>query len=958
AMLQGSAVTVGVLAGWGLGLLLLYRVVELPPIVLLVLAVVGGLLVIGLGVQFIVRPALRRIPDERIALLIEERVPELQDRLNSAVEIDDPASARRAHGILVDRLIDDAAERARSVPLTTVVDRHRERMLAGASAIALAFFLILGYSAIDDVRLTIGSGSLSELMPVSLPFMTIDPGDVEIERGGSQDVVVSLREETDRDVVINYRNADGEWQREVMRPAIGQPDYLHEFVSVQQPLEYFVQHDEQRSDVFTVSLYTFPSVSSIDVTYAYPQYTGMAPETEEGTGDIFGLRGSDVSIDVSTTGNAVEGELVRDDGVRIPLERTDAGRFRALMKLDFEGLYHIRLVDDQGKENKFPDEYQVIPIDDQRPRITITDPQRDVRANAIEEVLMAVRVEDDFGIEDVRLRFAVNAGEEQTVVLNDARNERAREVEGEHLFFLEDYALEPGDVISYFVEAEDAFHESPEMSDMYFIEVIPFDQEYRQVTAGGMQGGGGQSAIVLNQQQIIAATWRLVRERDRMNEEEFESSRRALVQAQESLRGNIQERISSTAFSVELQTDDDSRRVVELLRSAVEAMGGAVIELNANRLREALTPEREALNALLKADALNREQNVALNRGNQGGGGGGATEERMTELMDLELDISKDKYEVLPERSGQSAGAGGEMDEALQRLRELSRRQQNLANQSRQELEGEEQRRQVERLTRDQDELRREAQQLARQMRGMQSRNGRSSEEAREQLERITRNMQEAQEALRDGDVDRARARQQQAVNELERMTRDMRVATNDGRREALQEMDREFDGMREQEEALARDLQRAAREAQEEDRLDAEGLEELAERRRSNREALERFRELVERVAEEHADTPEIASAARNLRQGLRREALEEQMDDSERAIVRGWLDNAERRQESIRRGMERLEQEMRAFEGQLPVTDEERLARSMQSLRELERELERLRDEQAGPSSGDQQT
>lgn len=275
ALLQGTALTVGVLAAWGLGLVLLYWTVDLPPAALLVLAAAGGLIVVCLAVQYIARPALRRVTDQQIAMLIEERVPKLEDRLNSAVEIDDPKAARKAHGVLVDRLIDDAAEQARTVPLTTVVDRHKERIFAGASAVGLVLFLVLGYSTVDNLRLSYGTDGLAGLVSAVGPYMTVDPGDVEIEQGASQEVVVTLREDSDQEVVMHYRSGDGEWRKEAMKAAIGEPASLHEFLSVQEPIEYFVEHDQQRSGVFAISLYSFPAVSAIDVTYAYPDYTGQ-----------------------------------------------------------------------------------------------------------------------------------------------------------------------------------------------------------------------------------------------------------------------------------------------------------------------------------------------------------------------------------------------------------------------------------------------------------------------------------------------------------------------------------------------------------------------------------------------------------------------------------------------------------------------------------------------------------
>jgi len=955
ALLQGAALTLGAMALWGSLLLVVSQVVDVPPLVLLIGAGVGALMGLGLAIRYIARPAFRTIPDRQIALYVEEQVPELEDRLNSAVEIEDADAARAAHGVLVDQLVDDAARQARSVPLTAVVDRHKERILAGVSAAAVAFFLVLGYAFLDDLRVSVAMTDMATILPASEPLMTIDPGNVEIEQGASQEVIVMLREDTERDVTLTYRSGDGEWQKATMQAALGEPAFLHEFINVQAPIQYFVEYDQQRSEVFSISLYTFPEVAQIDLTYTFPEYTGRAPRTEENTGDITGVKGSTVTLDVATTGSVAQAELVLDDDRRIPLEAAGDGRFQGTMPLEADGFYRVRLTDQAEKQNKFPEEYQIVAVEDEKPLISITDPQRDVRVNAIEEVLVAARAEDDFGVRDLQLRFAVNGGEEQTLSLQDGEGAPPA-VEGDHLFFLEDYQLTPGDVISYFVEARDAFHETPAATDMYFIEVIPFDQDYTQETAGGMQGGGGgaQSGIVLNQQQIIAATWKLHRERAEMPDAEVASSRRALVQAQNNLRRNIEERISSTAFSLELQQDENNRQIASLLRRAIDAMEAAVGELRGDRLREALTPEREALNHLLKADALNKDQRVALNR-NQGGGGGGsaATEERMTELMDLELDISKDKYETLPQRSGGGQAGGQEMDEAMQRLRELSRRQQNLANESRRELDGDDQRRQVERLQRDQEALRREAQSLSRSMQRMARQDDRLGGDVEQQLDRATRNMEEAERALREGDVQRARARQQQAINDLERVTRDMRTATNSNQRQTLEEMDRQFERMRDQGQQLTEDVRRATKQARAQNgRVDREEAQQLAERRRALRETLDDLDRNAEDLAERGAEDPDLASAARNLRQSLRREALDEQMERSEQALERGWLGRARRQEESIDESMQRVEDAMRAFEEQLPVTDEERLMRSLDALRALEREMQALRNE-AAPSS-----
>lgn len=937
ALVQGAALTVGAIAMSGVLVLVLLG--NVSPVVLLVACLACVVAITAITIGCLIRPYFRPISDRDVALFVEERLPELEDRLNAAVEISDPDAERRVHGALVDHLMEDVAQRSFRLPVMGVVERGRERVLVWASAAAMVVFLVLGYGSMDELRLAASTGTL---LPLPRAHMTIDPGNAEIEQGDSQPVIVTLRESSAKDVQLHYRSDDGPWHIAEMEAAAGEPSYLHEFLDVQAPIEYFVEHESERSSVYRISLYTFPAVDQIDLTYTFPSYTGLPPERIENSGDIRAVRGTRVTLDVATSGSTETAELVLDDGTTIPLESAGDGAFRGDLTLDQPGFYTIRLTDRQRKTNKFPEEYRITPLDDLPPRIAVTIPQRDVRANAVEEVLVAARIEDDFGIRDARLRYAVNGGEEQTVSLKDNAPGRPLEMEGEHLFFLEDFSLQPGDVVAYYVEAEDFSDRSTEAGDMYFIEVIPFDRDYTQVAGGGggMQGGGQNSGVVLSQQQIIAATWKLHRERDRMDPAEFTDSREALAQAQDNLRSNIQERIGETAFSLELQRGEETRAIANHLRSAVAAMQRAVLDLGADRLREALQPEREALNHLLRADALNRERQIALNRNGQAGGGNaGATEERMTELMDLELDISKDKYEMMQPSSG-SAGSGA-VDETLRKLQELARRQESLAEQSSRPLEGEDRRRQVERLQRDQQDLQRDAENLSQRIREMGQQQGGLSGQTEQQMERAAQRMRDAERQLREGNVDQARTSQQQALNDLERIARDMQMTSADGQRQMVDEMEEAFEAIRNQERRLEQEINRATEQAQN-GRIDPQALERMAEQRSAIRQQMDRLQQRAEALA--RGNEPDLAGAARDLQREMRRQAIDEQMEDSEDALRRGWLDNARRRQEAISRSLDDLEQPVRALDGQLPVSDEQDLTRTIEELRDLERELRAL--------------
>jgi hypothetical protein len=918
---------------------LAYTRLNLPGELYLI-GLIGTIIVVGIaGVRYILRPALRQVTDRQIALYVEEKIPDLQDRLNSAVEVSDSESLSRDENILIDRLIDDAARKAESIPLTTVVERGSARLLTYGAAIILGLFLIVGFLSLDDLQRAVTE---VQQLPTTLRQapVTVQPGNIEVERGASQEIIAELETAADGNVVLHYRAGDRQWQEVDMQEGLDRPAYLHEFTDIQQVIEYTVEVDDERTGPFTISLYEFPEVRRIDVTYEYPDYAARPVRTEENAGDIRGLKGSTVTVDITTKGSVVNAVLERENSPPVPLERTADHRFQGSFTLETKDFYRIQLTDEEDKQNRFSQEYLIQPVDDEKPFISLSNPGRDIRANAIQEVLVATDVQDDFGVKDVELRYSINGREEQSVPLVNPDSTGRRDISGEHLFFLEEHALEPGDVISYYVEAEDyAPSNDPEVTDMYFIEVMPFDQRFSQVNnAGGGGGAGSQpSETVRSQQQIITATWKLYRHQDEMAADEFQSSLDALVQGQSNLRQNIERRLSSTAFSTELQESEKHQQIVESLRNAVDEMKAAEQQLSENELRAALTPERKALNQLLRAEAANKEQQLALQRGGSpGGGSAAATQERMSELMDLELDISKDKYEM--QQRG-SSSLQQQRNDALDKIRELAQKQEQLLERRQQELEGKDNKRFVDRLEREQQELQRQAQNLAQQMRKQARQRGEQNRRMEQQLDRITEQMQEAGRSLRRQDMQEARSQQQQALNELQRVQQKLGIEDTDNLRKQLEDFTQGFDQLKQAEETVGDDIREAAAESQANDgQIDREDLRQLSRRQGSLSEEASQLKEVAQNLRERSAaENPELAAKLENLIRRMEQTNLQENVRSSEQALGDGWLDYARRKQDDIDRSLEQLSTNMEAFEEQLPHTQEERLTESLENVREL---------------------
>jgi hypothetical protein len=225
-------------------------------------------------------------------------------------------------------------------------------------------------------------------------------------------------------------------------------------------------------------------------------------------------------------------------------------------------------------------------------------------------------------------------------------------------------------------------------------------------------GGLDQAEISQRQKEIITATFRQQNDKSGSKQAATENGRflsgvQAKLRDQAvSLAGRLQRRELS-------EQNEEFSQFQEDMNAAAEAMGPAAEKLQEQNWAEALPHEQKALQHLLRAEATFRQISVAF--GSRGGGGAGGSAGRdLASLFDLELDTEKNQYET-----GQTTSSAEQrqrdIDDALQKLEQLARRSQELADQqSRAGRNAQEQRWQQEMLRREAEELRRQMEQMAR----------------------------------------------------------------------------------------------------------------------------------------------------------------------------------------------------------------------------------------------------
>jgi hypothetical protein len=896
-----SRVALGTAALWLLALALTWIPGGGPAVLVGAAAAAVVASVAWVALQLVRRPA--PPADRDLARLIEEHYPDLDDRVASAVDVQ--RRGAEAAPALADALMVDAARAVSHVVPGDVVPSQRVRRAAWRAAAACTLCALLavawwgpGHRAYHASRMYLFPGTFA---------LEVTPGDARVRPG--EVLTIGARTTAARGgVTPDLTVRVGDEARTVPMARAGDDEaFAFVFDPVPGSFTYQVRAAGRTSPEYTVTLLSPPRVRQIDLQYTYPAFTKLPPRTETDGGDVYAPEGTAVQVIVHPVAPIASGALVLGE-TRVPLV---AGRGDTLigdLRVTADGSYRVALADHDGLTSPGDTEYFIRVLTDRPPDVRILRPAGDRHVTPLEEVTIEARADDDYGIALFDLVYAVRGGAERTVPFEGERS--ALTATGRHTLHLEDLGVEPGDFVTYYARVRDigrGRRSAEARSDIFFLEVKPFEEEFAMAQTQAMSGAGGGGALddlVSAQKEIIVATWKLER---RSGAGRSAEDVKAVARAQGELKARAARESS--------QTRDPRRRFrlpstgeppvpeADPLTQAVAAMGRAEDTLAALKVAEAIPSEMEALNHLLRAEAEIKRREVARQQANGGGGGGNRPQQDLSTLFDRELRRQQQTNYETPRTAEEQRENGG--NDALDRVRELARRQEQLARQQddlardREELSSEELKRRLERLTREQTELRRQAEQLARQMaeqqRAQQQRGERQrGEQANGQsqgagaqadasrLREASEEMRGAAADLRRDDPEQARARSARALDRLRATERQLQGSQPDERRRALGDMQLEARQLAEQQRRMAaQDRQQAS--------ANDDGRRRLAGEQERLADRMQRLEEQVRDLASSAGQESQAGGVARAAR-----EAQEQQLSRRMRDLARQLRDDA----------------------------------------------------------------
>ena len=731
------------------------------------------LLILTLGTVFGLAIPLWRLGQRWWARRAERVFPQFEQRLLTFSERD-----ARGNDPFLELLAADTLRVAQSADFKSAAP---DRALLGLFAVgfvclgALIWLIRAGPGYLGYGAAALWTGPARE----PLYDVHVSPGDATVRRHADQLVTAELRgfQRDQLKVHVRYGTAP-QWEEASMQPRPAATGFQFLFAGVPEDVEYFVAAGAVRSPHFHLRVADVPTVRQIRVTYHHPDWTNMPDTTEEHGGDLRAVEGTEARLEIVTDRPMDTGMLTLDDGRRIPLAAAGGTVYRGVIKLDKDGSYHVA-TRDRAQVLRISDEYFIEAGAVKPPEVSLVRPERDYRASPIEEVTLAARAQDPFGLSEFKLHYSVNGGPEKTV--NLLKQSNSRNANGAATIALEGLKLVPGDVVGVYAAAKDARSEAH--TDITFVQIDPFEREFSQSQQSGGGGGAGagmsndQAQIAEREKEIIATTWK----QDGAKNPAAKQAEQAkfLSDVQTTLRGqaySLAGRLGMRDLQLANEQFGSFQREME---AAAVAMGPAAQLLGEQKWAAAVAEEQKALQHLLRAEATFRQIEVAF--GARGGGGGAVNSagRDLASLFDLELDTQKNQYESAQTPFNQSQRSA-EIEDALRKLDELARRQSELAAQRHEDAQqSAEERWQQEMLRRKAEELQQQIEQLARN--GNNGQQGNSSSQSGQQgSSGAAGRGQSGESKSASGGGQQGSAAARQALNRLRQAEDEMRRAVDE----------------------------------------------------------------------------------------------------------------------------------------------------------------------------------
>ena len=925
------------------------------------------------------------------ARLVEQHDPGLKDIVLTALRYQPRDSS--ISPVLASRVLRQADNFALVADWESVVSRKKIFVWFTAS---LLTFGALVSSVIAAGRLL--QFSLYEIPPMAQDSalndaamnVTVEPGDVEIERGSGLTIVARFTGQLPSRAVVRF--TPGEVPAEIltekntsssavsthsMSLTVDAGVFMVRLPAVTQDGSYVVLRGDDHasspglrtaSGTYRITTYVRPRVIQVDAGIVPPDWTNRRPSTIKDTRRIVAIEGSTVTMDLHVNKPVTISHLKSDHETELPLTgvSADGMTLQTTLTADVDTTWTVFLQDRQGRSAGEETEIMLRIIKNEPPTIRITFPQSDISVSALQEVVTEAEVTDDFGIVDFGICWSLGAGEPQSISLAE-ENQMFSGVEMSHTMDLEALGAEPSDLLSWHFYADTYVADGRiqrSLSDLMFAEVRRFEGIFRESQqqeglAQQAQNAGPTGDLLQIQRQIAIALWNVQRSlTDTVSSTDAETTEDVTTIRESQMAARARLQAIKESANVNTEVSDAVQSADDHMSDVIDALTDWSLQAPEPALTDASAAAQAAFRSLLRLRIA--EHTVRRSQSGQGVGSGQQDSTMQQQLDQLELDNNRNRYESEQQaQQNPQTEAQQEQLQVLNRLKDLAHRQ-NMVNErlkqlqselrnARDDQERETIRRKLKRLRDEQQELLRDVDDLTERIDQSSSRNSPQQRQLREQVGQARENVREASRAMDDGKLSEALSKGTRAERRFDQLEENFRSQTSSAFTEAARDLRQRARELSERQQEIANQLRGGN--SDDESAESRSGPPSLRTQQRDDeiRRKLEQQRNDLRRIVEDSKEVVEQSESSEPLLARRLYEAVnqvensktEEALRAGELLAERGLWPQATEAEQVARRGIEELQEGIAQAAEAVLGSEAVALRRAKDTLEQLSSEL-----------------
>ena len=389
---------------------------EIPKWVGWSLWTAGLVAVVSVAWFALLKPLSRKFTAADIALLIERRHPELEERLSTVVELAEAGDLESSKSLLAEITAAAVRDAGTVSPKKEFTSRTvKPRFLAALLALLVMGGLYFAFPVSTKLLVTAALFPSAEVDNIYASEMQVAPGDAVVLEGSPFTVgMADSGGRSSKAYVLTRR--DGKDEASERMTQVGDGDggkvfYEFAYPKVDESFSYRVKCGKGVTRAFRVEVVPEPSFDSRRIEIVHPAYTGRAPDVNEKNGAVAGLPGSEVKVSVLPSRPGLEGEAVLPGGGSAKGVVGADGRMSFEFRIEKSGEWGVRLWDANGFSNRMETAHITV-AKDAPPEIKLVEPETlALKLPRYGELPMAWEVKEDFGIAKTTLEMCVGAGE-------------------------------------------------------------------------------------------------------------------------------------------------------------------------------------------------------------------------------------------------------------------------------------------------------------------------------------------------------------------------------------------------------------------------------------------------------------------------------------------------------------------------------------------------------------------